>query len=298
VSSRSNEPIVAAGCVVTRGSGADAEVLLVHRPKYDDWSLPKGKQEPKEHVLATAVREVFEESGLVVALRRPLPSREYVVDSTPKAVHYWRAQVEADEGFTPNKEVDEIAWLPVADAVRRATHPLDAELAAMATQPAGTPFLLLRHGKATKRASWDGADLDRPMDAVGFEQADELVPLIGAYGVRRVHSSAARRCMTTVQPYADRHGLPLVPERSLSEEGFLEDPVAALERAAGLLSEADRSGEPVVVCGHRPNMPALLAHLLEESGIVGPTDAIPVASFVAIHVAGGVPIAAEQHFLD
>jgi len=298
MSTKSNEPIVAAGCVVARGSGPDTEVLLVHRPKYDDWSLPKGKQEPGEHVLETAVREVREEAGLLVALRRPLPSREYLVDNAPKVVHYWRADVEADERFLPNKEVDEVVWLPVDEAVRRASHPLDAELAATATQPAGTPFLLLRHGKATKRASWEGSDLDRPMDPVGFEQADELVPLLGAYGVRRVHSSAARRCMTTLQPYADRHGLPLVPERSLSEEGFLEDPEAALERAAGLLVEADRSRVPVVVCGHRPNMPSILAHLLEDSGLVGPTDTIPVASFVAIHVAAGVPVAAEQHFLD
>ncbi len=295
---KGRQPIVAGGCLVTRGTGTGTEVLLVHRPKYDDWSLPKGKQEPGEHVLCTAVREVLEETGVQVALRRPLPSREYLVDSTPKAVHYWRADVEADQGFTPNKEVDEIAWLPVDEAALRASHPLDAELVATATQPAGTPFLLLRHGKATKRATWDGADLDRPMDPAGFEQADELVPLIGAFGVRRVHSSAARRCMTTVQPYADRHGLPLVPERSLSEEGFLEDPEAALERAAGLLFEADRSGEPVVVCGHRPNMPTMLAHLLEDSGLVGPTDAIPVGSFVVIHVVAGVAVAAEQHFLD
>jgi 8-oxo-dGTP diphosphatase len=284
--------------VVTRGEGAAIEVLLVHRPKYDDWSLPKGKQEPDEHVLCTAVREVLEESGVHVSLRRPLPSREYLVDGTPKAVHYWRADVESEDEFIPNKEVDEIAWLPVDEAVRRASHPLDAELAALATEPAGTPFLLVRHGKAIKRAAWDGADLDRPMDPVGFEQADALVPLIGAFGVRRVHSSAARRCMTTVQPYADRYGLPLVPERSLSEEGFMEDAEAALERAAGLLSEAARSKVPVVVCGHRPNMPSMLANLLEDSGLVGPTDTIPVASFVAIHVLADGPIAAEQHFLD
>jgi 8-oxo-dGTP diphosphatase len=296
--SRVQEPIVAAGCVVTRGQGDAAEVLLVHRPKYDDWSLPKGKQDPGEHVLRAAVREVFEETGVRVALRRPLPSREYLVDGTPKTVHYWRAEVEEEQEFTPNKEVDEIAWLPVDEAARRATHPLDAELVALATEPAGTPFLLVRHGKAVKRSAWDGADLDRPMDPVGFEQADELVPLIGAYGVRRVHSSAARRCMTTVQPYADRFGLPLVPERSLSEEGFAEDAAAALERVAGLLGEAARSKVPVVVCGHRPNMPSMLAHLLEDSGLVGPTDTIPVASFVTIHVAEDGPIAAEQHLLD
>jgi 8-oxo-(d)GTP phosphatase len=296
--SKDREPVVAAGCLVTAVDGSEPTVLLVHRPKYDDWSLPKGKRDEGEHILATAVREVHEETGLRVALRRPLPSREYLAEGLPKVVHYWHAEVLADDGFVPGKEVDEIAWVPLADAVDRATHPLDAALIAHALQPSGTPFLVLRHGKAVKRAAWDGEDLERPMEPAGHEQAAALVPLLAAYGVGRVHSSAARRCVTTVEPYAEHIAAPVVLEPALTEDGFELDPTAGLDRGSGLLAETDRSGVATVLCGHRPVMPPLLAHLLEGSDVVGPTDTMPTGSFVVVHVNDGTVLAAEQHVVD
>ena len=118
-----SEPIVASGCLVTREMEGATQVLLVHRPKYDDWSLPKGKQDPDEHITLTAIREVLEETGVRVRLQQPLPHREYTVGDEPKVVYYWRASVVVDKGFVPNNEVDEIAWLPIDEAAAKRASP-------------------------------------------------------------------------------------------------------------------------------------------------------------------------------
>ncbi|MFZ0324952.1 MAG: NUDIX hydrolase, partial [Actinomycetes bacterium] len=133
--SAAREPILAAGAVVVRETDGRTEVALVHRPRYDDWSLPKGKVDPGEHVLAAAVREVDEETGLAVALRRPLPSREYLVSGQPKVVHYWTAHLVPgveNPPFTPNREVDVVEWLEPDAAIARMTQAHDAELVALA----------------------------------------------------------------------------------------------------------------------------------------------------------------------
>ena len=254
-------PVVAAGCLVTRSGPKGTEVLLVHRPRYDDWSLPKGKAEHDEHLTLTAVREVLEETGVSVALRRPIPSRSYEVEGSPKTVHYWRAVVLAESTFEPNQEVDEICWLPVDDAAARTTRADDASLVKLANDPPGAPFIVLRHGTAVKRTDWAGDDVDRPLDAHGTEQSDQLVPRLAAFGVRRVHSSAARRCVDTVRPYALAQGVPLAAEPALTEESYRADPGAAFERAAGLIADAWRADESTVLCGHRPYLPDLVDHL-------------------------------------
>ncbi len=138
----------------------------MHRPRYHDWSLPKGKVDAGEHVTETAVREVLEETGLVVALRRPLPLQTYKVDGVPKQVHYWRAVVVDEPPFVPNDEVDKIRWLSIDKAVARVTRPDDASLVKLADDPPGTPFVVLRHGNAMKRVDWSGDDVDRPLDVV------------------------------------------------------------------------------------------------------------------------------------
>jgi 8-oxo-dGTP pyrophosphatase MutT (NUDIX family)/phosphohistidine phosphatase SixA len=277
------DPIIAAGCLVTRGRGDDTEVMLVHRPKYDDWSLPKGKQNNDEHILETAVREVLEETGMLVALRQPLPQRSYKVEGEPKVVHYWRAEVLADQGFVPNREVDDIKWLPVEAAATTVTHPLDGELIRRALEPPSLPFVVLRHGHATKRAAWAGEDIDRPLDPEGVAQSDALIERLAAYGLTRVHSSAARRCLQTVQPFAEHEGIPLVAEPELTEQAFTTSSKAAKARVAGLVADALHRDEPTLLCGHRPYLPELVNHLLDGSGITGPQDNVPVGSMIVLH---------------
>ncbi len=279
----SSDTIIAAGCLVTRNADSDTQVLLVHRPKYDDWSLPKGKQHDGEHVIETAVREVAEETGVTVALRQPLPQREYKVSGQEKVVHYWRAEVVVDKGFAPNDEVDEIVWLPIDEALRQATFQPDRDLIEHATDAIATPFVLLRHGHAVKRAAWDGDDVDRPLDPAGVVQSDALVTRLAAYGIDRIHTSAAHRCVQTISPYADVRGLPVVHEPSLTEYAFRDAPKAGKRRVSELLADAVNSGEPTVVCVHRPYLPELIDFLLDGTGLTWPHDTVPVASMIVLH---------------
>ncbi|EPH40267.1 NUDIX hydrolase [Streptomyces aurantiacus] len=122
-------PIRAAGCVLWRRSPATGalEICLVHRPKWDDWSHPKGKLKPGEDPLAGAVREVAEETGQHCVPGPRLPTAHYQAGGRPKEVQYWAA--EATHGhFTPNREVDRVRWLPPAEARARLTQPRDREL--------------------------------------------------------------------------------------------------------------------------------------------------------------------------
>ncbi len=305
----STEPTLAAGCLVTRQGELGLEVLLVHRPRYNDWSLPKGKADVDEHLTLTAVREVLEETGVTVALRRPLPPRRYDVDGVPKVVHYWRAEVVSEGVFVANDEVDAIRWLSVDEAAALATHPDDAALVKLANDAAGTPFIVLRHGTAVKRADWAGDDVDRPLDVHGVEQADALVARLAAYGVQRVHTSAARRCADTVRPYSLETGVPVAAEPSLTEEGFRAEPEAAFERVSGILADAWRDHEATVLCGHRPYLPDLVGHLVELCPAAAEADpwehplpdTVATGSMTVLHVHQdehtGVPtaLALEHH---
>ncbi|MBK9179527.1 MAG: NUDIX hydrolase [Acidimicrobiales bacterium] len=122
----------AGGVVVRPAHGAGVEVLVVHRPKYDDWSLPKGKLDPGETEAACARREVWEETGLRCSLGRELATVEYHDRfGRPKTVRYWEMQVEGGT-FEPNREVDEIRWLPPDEAASLLTYPRDGEVVAAA----------------------------------------------------------------------------------------------------------------------------------------------------------------------
>jgi 8-oxo-dGTP pyrophosphatase MutT (NUDIX family) len=118
------EQVQAAGGVVVR----DALVALVHRPRYDDWTLPKGKLDPGESFEEAAVREVEEETGISARLVRELPATEYSVGGRPKLVRYWLMEAEAVKEFVPNDEVDEILWLPLPDAFAFLTYKRDQDV--------------------------------------------------------------------------------------------------------------------------------------------------------------------------
>ncbi|MEO8330590.1 MAG: NUDIX domain-containing protein [Candidatus Nanopelagicales bacterium] len=277
------DPIVAAGCLVTRSADTGIEVLVVHRPKYNDWSLPKGKQEKDEHITITAVREVLEETGVQVVLRQPLPECRYKVAGERKVVHFWRAEVATDNGFTATQEVDAIEWLGIADAQLRVTHQMDCDLIANASEPPAVPFILLRHGHAVKRAAWSGDDVERPLDPAGFAQSDALVPRLAVFGVGRVHSSAARRCLQTVEPYATARGLSVTGEPDLTEGAFRQDPDTATQRVTALMADAVRAKVPTILCGHRPYLPDLVGRLLEGSDLDGPQHTVPVGSNIVLY---------------
>jgi 8-oxo-dGTP diphosphatase len=257
--------IHAAGVVLVRGDAAEREVLLVHRPRWDDWSLPKGKVDAGEHIVEAAVREVDEETGYVPILGSPLPSSSYSVQSQPKVVRYWAARVGHEEGFTPGDEIDQIAWVPEAEAARRLTYPRDAELVTRAISlPVTSPLVILRHAQAIKRADFDGSDDDdRPLSGVGRSQTKLIARLLDAFGVAAVHSSSAKRCEQTVRRFARLRELDTVPEADLTELRHRDKPGAARRR----MRELARLPEPIVVCGHRPVLPTMLSAVAQELGI-------------------------------
>ena len=259
------EDVIAAGGVIWRDRAGRREVLLVHRPRYDDWSLPKGKLDRGEHVLTAAAREIAEETGLRVRLGPPVGLQRYTVrkngNTVPKVVHYWSATPVADgnEKFEPNDEVDQIRWLHLKSARRRLSYPRDVDMLDRLGDvvPATATLVLIRHATAIKRKDWDDADTDRPLAADGTASAGRLVEVFRALGVDRVLTSDAERCRTTVAPYAEAAGLDLEVHPEISERGFEADPTKML----GLASSAWSPGHVTAVCSHRPVLPALAREL-------------------------------------
>jgi 8-oxo-(d)GTP phosphatase len=311
--------IPAAGALLWRPGEQGPEVVLVHRPRYDDWSFAKGKCMPGEHVLITAVREVAEETEIEIILGRKLRTVRYLSDGRPKQVDYWvgrpAAQVlgGADEPaepppFTPNDEVDELAWLPLTAAGDRLTYRHDTEvLSEFASAPAATTaIILVRHASARNKKAWQNAghpdDLTRPLTPLGHVQAKLLSQILSCFGPARVISSPAERCLATVEPYAAVTGGVVEPALALApppgdqvlEEAAPATVAAARELVIGLVT----AGEPVVICGHRENLPATLRWICESLGAPVPAGPpLRKGAFRVLHVAGGRLISAEQHSL-
>ena len=292
-----DQTVVAAGAVVWRPQtalGGAIEICLVHRPRYDDWSLPKGKQDPGEHILACAVREVEEETGQRVVLGRPLPTQHYEANGRPKRVHYWAAR--ADDGapvWPGTAEVDEVAFLPAVEAMRQLTHARDAELVTvLASGPIRTtPLIALRHTRAVARSSWTGPDQERPLDTRGTRHATRLAPALAALGVTRVVSSDAVRCVDTVRAFAEERRITVEMEPVLSEQGHLAQPSQAGRLIRSLLAD----GAPTVVCSHRPVLPDVIAAATEQARTDVPAEPLHAGEFLVLHHRGGVVVAAERH---
>ena len=296
-----DDEIRAAGCVLWRPGALGAEIALVHRSRYDDWSLPKGKREPGEHLLETAVREVAEETGVAVVLGRRLRSTRYQRGERLKVVDYWAARPAVagpQAGFVPNSEVDLLDWLPVPEARSRLSYARDADvLDDFASGPADTvPCILLRHSGAGRKESWPGDDLLRPLDAEGLRDAQVLARMLGCYARRRVISSPARRCVTTVEPYAALAGLVIE-----TEPAFLAGPSAAAPPDWMLPARQrieDLAGDPVpaVICAHRENLPVLLDWVCARLGAKVP-DGPPLekSAFWVLHIGGGTVASTERH---
>ncbi|MXG89871.1 NUDIX hydrolase [Nocardioides flavescens] len=288
--------IVAAGAVVL---GPGRTVLLVHRPKYDDWSFPKGKQERGEHVTATAVREVEEETGVRIRLGLPLPSQRYRVRDGDKVAHYWIGRAVSGDvaAYEPNVEVDEVAWVPADKARRLLTHPRDAELldTAIDRRRKTRALVVVRHSQARSRKAWRHDDRERPLLATGRAQAERLVPVLAAYDVTRVVTSTSTRCCETVAPYVAAGA---APGRAVEEQrvAVLSEEDAGRRRVRTLVREVvdDAAARPasagaVALCSHRPVLP----WVFEALGLDDP--ALAPGEMVVVHLRGGEVRAVERH---
>jgi 8-oxo-dGTP diphosphatase len=275
--------IPAAGVVVFREHHDLPEVALVHRPKYDDWSFPKGKVDPGETVPVAAIREVREETGLRVALGRPLRAQRYPVEAGQKVVHYWvgRPAAGADDdvdSYQINDEIDDVEWMTVEKARERLTYPHDRATLQQAedVRHATTPLVILRHASAVGRSAWSDEDGERPLDDTGRAQAVTLAGLLMAYDVRRVITSTSARCTQSVAPYAGLAGIASEQMRLLTEEEAEEGSVSAL--ATDLLRDL---AVPTVICSHRPVLPWLFDGL----GVRDPK--LAKGELVVLHVQAG-----------
>lgn len=285
----------AAGAVVWRGSPEAPEVAVIHRPRYDDWSFPKGKRKPGEHVITAALREVHEETGLRVVLGRYLPPVHYLKDTRLKRVDYWLARAVAGEDrFQAGAEVDELVWLPVAQARRRLTYEWDLALLRAVTEGplATTPLILLRHAWAGSRQEWRGDDTRRPLDRTGTEQALSLAGILAAYRPRVLVSSPSKRCVQTVRPYSLKSGAEIRRERALEETSY--DPRRALAAALELLDAA----EPAVLCSHGKVLPELIGEVCRERLGHRPRDTyLRKGAFAVLHHVAGRVVGVERYLV-
>ena len=286
--------VTAAGACLLRGSGDDREVLLIHRPAYQDWTLPKGKPKPDEDLPVTAVREVLEETGCLVRLTVPLGSETYKVSKGPKTVHWWLAEVISQTPHPGDHEVDRVEWFSIKKALKKLTWPGERAMLENALTVGQTSTLVVvRHGKAMDRKNWSGKDKDfnRPLSGRGRRQAKRLISLLHAYGVDRVLSSSSRRCMQTLEPFAESADLDIEPLDALSEETFEENPGAAKKAMRELRDWAVlHPGTPLAVCGHRPVLPTM------RDAINAPHKGMLTGEAQVLHLSEkGKVIAVENH---
>jgi 8-oxo-dGTP diphosphatase len=272
------QAVRASGAVLWRehAGGNGVEVALVHRPRYDDWSLPKGKLHSGETEPVAAVREVAEETGYRVVLgpflrriaysvtRRGDPKARRAGRVSPKVVDYFAAQA-VDGTFVANAEVDELRWLPLDPADGLLSYARDREvLAAFRALPRPvTSVLLVRHAEAGNRDAWTGDDDLRPLTPVGHAQAQALRALLPLFGADRVHSAPPLRCAQTVRGLAEDLGVSIQREPLLGERGYLADPEGSQVR---LLELAAAGGTPVV-SSQGGVIPALVAGIAERDGL-------------------------------
>ena len=297
--------IQAAGAVMWRAGEDGIETALVHRSRYDDWSFPKGKAMPGEHVLLTAVREVAEETGTRVTLGRRLAATQYLTSGGPKRVDYWAGRPVSPGTFIHGDEVDVLSWLPLAAAADQLSYDHDvAVLEEFAAGPADTtPVILVRHADALGRKAWRRAghtdDLARPLSVEGEAEAEALGQILCCYAPGRIISSAAQRCLATVGPYSARTGAMVETEPVLTIGGAADpagadwEPTdAALQWIAGIVTAT----RPVVICAHRQNLSWLLAEAAAALSAPVP-DGPPLrkGAFWALQVSDGRLASAEHH---
>lgn len=311
VADRPDHAVYAAGGLVWRVVEDKVRILLIHRTKYRDVTLPKGKVDPGEMLAETAVREIFEETGIRVALGAPVGvSRYTMTNRKQKVVHYWAAEA-TDEAvrssaFVPNREIAAIEWVSLKKARTRLSYPVDVEIldAFMKLVDDGAlrtfPIIVLRHAKAANRAVWLGSDVSRPLTPRGRAQANAIVGPLRAFGVQKIIASDARRCVETVQPLSQAIGHRVHTSELLSQDAWAE----GMSDPRTVIGKRVRSGKAAVLCSHGPVLPDILREIALATGTMhgsylGSASALEVGAFSVVHLSATNPgsgiISIETH---
>lgn len=285
--------VPAAGAVLYRMEGDSPLIAVVHRPRYDDWSLPKGKVDPGESLPVTAVRELIEETGFNSILESLIGTTGYPLSGNArKEVTYWSAAAR-DGRFEPNSEVDELQWLPADEASELVSYALDRKILRRyeAAATADSVLMLVRHAKAGSRSAWSGNDDLRPLEKTGRTQAEMLAPMLRSFGVDRLYSAPRVRCEQTLSPLADELGVKIGTETVLSDDAYQEAPETALER----LRDIAAGPGVAAICSQGSAIPGIVGDLAAEAGVdVGETSTKKAGTW-ALGLRGGTLAYADYY---
>jgi 8-oxo-dGTP diphosphatase len=293
MSKQSDAPLIqAAGAVLWRKSDiSQLEIAVIHRPRYDDWSLPKGKVESGESHISAGYREIQEETGYESTFGPEIGTVVYKLEGAPKEVRYWAAAATIKTG-TPNpQEVDEVLWLAPDKAKEKLTNKDDRAIVDFFLDFGVDtfPIILLRHAKALKRTEWDGDDGDRPLEHRGQLQAKRLLPIYLPYGISEVHTSDALRCIETIDLMARLIEKTPIFSADLSEYGYAKDKEAPLDYVQDLM---DR-GAPAIICSHNPIIPKLVKKLVGKKYFKSMDRELEPAQAIVLHCRAGEVIACD-----
>ena len=290
--------VIAAGGVLWRGDPWEPEVALVHRPKYDDWSVPKGKAEAGEHLLVTALREVTEETGYSPRIGPHLTTLQYRVTSggrsANKVVSYWSMR-SVDGSFQANSEVDRMQWLRLDEARSLLTSRSDRtvldtfKLARRDTEP----LLLVRHGETSAPSRRDKRGPDGPgLNRSGRDQAASLVPVLERLGVTDLLSADLPACVDTLAPFAAATGLTVRRDPQLTRAGFEANETDVID----LVRSDATTNEALVVCGGKTVITGLLSAFGQSPYVSPPPNTtIKKGGWWLLHHRDGVVSAYEKH---
>ncbi|HEX6301003.1 MAG TPA: NUDIX hydrolase [Acidimicrobiia bacterium] len=245
------------GLVFRQSPKGKLRVLVAHRPRYDDWGLPKGKADQGETPEETAIREVLEETGFHCRIVAPLGATRYRVRNGVKEVTWFAMRPLPDSpGFKKNEEVDEIKWLTRKRAKALCDYENDRALIADADlknlAQTGTLFLL-RHAAAGDRRKWEGIDAIRPLNKKGRRQSAALAKSLQYSGIEKIYTSPYTRCVQTVEPLAEAVGAKVVEHDALAEGPDIDAAYALADELVGYNA---------VLCSHGDVIPAVINRMM------------------------------------
>ena len=294
----SRRTVLAAGGVLWRHDAADPQVALVHRPQYDDWSLPKGKSKPGEHLLVTALREMSEETGYLPRIGPYLTTVRSRVTTgghrADKVVRYWSMRSAGGE-FKASHEVDQMMWLSVDDARCRLTAAADRAVLdtfAQTRRDTGSLLLVRQGPTATLARRHRSRPAAARLSRSGREQAEALVPVLASLGATTLVSADVPACAEMLAPFAAAAGLAVSRESALTSAEFADREGAGVD----VVRRHAASQEATVVCGSGGVLRGLLTALVEGSDVPPPTrTAVSKGGWWLLHYSGGAISAYERH---